>query len=318
MSFIFRRTRSRAGSQESSRSGSSKSVGGDKDKAGFVAQLHEADAADDSEESEVPEPEVLGTERASLADSRRGTHTSMLQNTLGRSRSGSSASTASVGEHSLVRAGFLLKRGLVNQAYKKRWFVLTQKSLMYFDQQPGEADAPKGVIPLLLVTAVDVKNDGNRDRLNVRTPTRVFRLKADSVAESEAWIAAISGAVEIEKKLNGSRSRRPSLSVLDALKLDDSVSQDVAIHTPAELNKWDSWSKLDVAGWLTTTVPWQAPKFFQAGISGSKLATLSSADLERIGVKNKDDRLAILKAVSNLVKGEIMGSLEKSPSVSSV
>jgi len=251
---------------------------------------------------------VLGTTESRTSGSQR----SERRLTLPGVREGSSRDA---GAESHVRSGFLLKKGVINQAYKKRWFVLTTKSLMYFEDQPGEKDAPKGVIPLTVIARVDVKNASNRDYFNVVTPSRVFKLKAGSVPESEAWVAAISGAVEIEKKQNSFRVRRPSRTVLDFLRQEDEAfPADARIHTPAELNKWDSWNRFEVAAFLSTfNMAIHAPRFFNAGINGAKLKQLSTKDLEGMGIKSKEDQLTILKNISFLVKGEIVGAEPMAP-----
>ncbi|GBG33776.1 Cytohesin-2 [Hondaea fermentalgiana] len=323
MSFFFRRRKTTATStsRNSTRTPSVRSNvtsttgGGDEDDDRLDdderVSVSESSSGDEGEDRGIPEPEVLGGDtRMSMRSTvterdRRGTLSGMggsFSSHHSRERSNS---------ESLVRSGFMMKKGVVNQAYKRRWFVLTTKSLMYFDDQPSGTDVPKGVIPLVIVSQVNVKDASTRERINVVTPTRVYKLKTDSSTDADAWIAAISGAVEIEKKMNGARSRRSSLSMLDTLRMQDGelFPADTRIHTPAEISKWESWSKFEVAAYLTTFgMAWHAPKFFNAGINGAQLRHLASSDLEAIGVKSRDDQLTILRNISGLVKGEIAGS----------
>uniref|UniRef100_A0A7S2RNJ2 PH domain-containing protein n=1 Tax=Mucochytrium quahogii TaxID=96639 RepID=A0A7S2RNJ2_9STRA len=266
-----------------------------------------AGSGEASSSAEGPQPEVLGNcvskeEQSAASGSvaeRRGTGTYHANLVQERTQS-----------ESLVRDGYLMKKGVVNQAYKKRWFVLTTRSLQYYESESTSGDNAKGVIELISISKVDVKGDNCRERFNVFTPTRVYHLKAASVAESEAWIAAITGAAEMERKHHGAwKPRRPSLSPVDSIKLEGaSFNPNTMVHTPAELNKYKLWSAFDVAAWVGTfNMRRSAALMYKAGITGSDLNGLSSVDLEKLGIENKQDQLAILKKIGSLVKGEISG-----------
>jgi len=99
--------------------------------------------------------------------------------------------------------------------------------------------------------------------------------------------------------------------MLDVLRMQEGelFPADASVHAPAEISKWDSWSKFEVAAFLSTFgMAWHAPKFFNAGITGDKLRQLASSDLEAIGIKSREDQLTILRNISGLVKGEISGA----------
>lgn len=206
-------------------------------------------------------------------------------NNTGRERSSSGSRS---GDIHLVRSGWMAKKGVVNLAYRKRWFVLTTKTLLYFETEPSETenDKPKGEIELASVTKVDVKSNKERERLNIYTPTRTYRLRCDTPAESEAWIAAISGAVTIEKQTTLTRPRRGSQTLVESLKHEgDSFVADAVIHRPADLTRWKNWNAFDVSAWLNAlNFSLNGVKFFKAGITGDKLASLSTTDLEKMGI----------------------------------
>jgi len=184
--------------------------------------------------------------------------------------------------------------------------VLTTKQLLYFDSQPtGDNSNPKGVINLVLVSRVDGKGEESRERFNVYTPARVYKLRAESPTEAEAWIAAVSGAVEAEKMQNPSRQRRPSLSPIDAVRMDGIFDVDARIHTTADLNMWESWSKFDVAAWLGTfNMPMNGVKFYRADIDGPKLTLLTAKDLTDLGIPQEEqgDILARIEELKNPAK----------------
>ena len=262
-----------------------------------------------SSASSTPMPEILGGRR----------HSSIHSKATDRKLSVTSIPDINADiVDPFVRSGILAKKGVINQSYQKRWFFLTKKSLAYFDATSSDETVlnklaltfPKGEIELKYVTSVSMKEPRSaetpRDRFDVVTPTRVYKLRAPTHQEAEAWIAAISGAVEATKRAKPEgRGRRSSTNhIIESLKLDESFAgADIQIYTPAALNSWSTWSAFDVAAWIGTFNFHTAGRhLFVAGVRGDRLPTLSSSDLETIGIKSKDDQLALLKRINNLVK----------------
>jgi hypothetical protein len=223
------------------------------------------------------------------------------QSSLGRDRSNSGSMS---GVENLVREGFLFKKGVINLSFRKRYFLLTTRSLLYFEDKPTSPDAvPKGKIDLASVSKVDVRSDEARERFTVYTAARDYHLRAETVAESEAWIAAISGAVEMEHK--HARPRRRSVSPLDVLKQEHgNFNPEARVHAPADLREWEKWSAFDVMAWLQKEGI-NGFKLYLAGVNGKALSKLQSTDLEKHGVTSKEDVLKILSRVSSLTKGEL-------------
>lgn len=126
----------------------------------------------------------------------------------------------------IIRYGELLKKGVVNASWKKRFFVLTDKHLYYYDdvfdvpQEFTQIDiAPKGQIDLSFIDDIKKeKNDQTGATFNIFTPTRTYRLRLEPPpltqmqAEmnvnlgrigADAWVAAIAGACENAKQHAG-------------------------------------------------------------------------------------------------------------------
>ena len=111
----------------------------------------------------------------------------------------------------------------------------------------------------------------------------------------------------LEKQTTLTRPRRGSQTLVESLKHEgDSFVADAVIHRPADLNRWKNWNAFDVSAWLNAlNFSLNGVKFFKAGITGDKLASLSTTDLEKMGITKKEEQVAILAKISNLVKGEI-------------
>ena len=124
-----------------------------------------------------------------------------------------------------VREGFLRKKGVVNTSWKKRYIVLLSHQLAYYDEQPQSADAlPKGYINLASISKCEHHDPvaSLKDfTFDVVTPTRIFRLQAESAADMDAWIASISGTAANEQQILASRKRNVSHAALRTLAEQD-------------------------------------------------------------------------------------------------
>ena len=95
------------------------------------------------------------------------------------------------GDAPIDKEGFLQKRGEVNRAFQKRWFVLKGNILFYFDKK-GDRE-PNGVIILEGVT-LEITSDENAFTFDLVFPgstSRTYTLAAESQDEMEAWMKAI-------------------------------------------------------------------------------------------------------------------------------
>ena len=93
----------------------------------------------------------------------------------------------------ILHEGFLSKRGRLNTAFRRRWFIMTSEcQLLYYSRSeiPGQSKF-KGCLNLMSVSSVDIHENG-KDFV-VRTSARDWVLRADSRRESESWKFAIDG-----------------------------------------------------------------------------------------------------------------------------
>eukprot|EP00008_Paramoeba_atlantica_P012335 CAMPEP_0201477746 /NCGR_PEP_ID=MMETSP0151_2-20130828/2717_1 /ASSEMBLY_ACC=CAM_ASM_000257 /TAXON_ID=200890 /ORGANISM="Paramoeba atlantica, Strain 621/1 / CCAP 1560/9" /LENGTH=784 /DNA_ID=CAMNT_0047858573 /DNA_START=230 /DNA_END=2584 /DNA_ORIENTATION=+ len=93
------------------------------------------------------------------------------------------------------KEGFLVKRGGIRHNWLKRWFMLRDEFLFYYEAKDG-SHYLRGKIPLYGVTVeeVDKKKSPNQSHqffFNVSTSGRVFQLAAEAEEERKAWIRAI-------------------------------------------------------------------------------------------------------------------------------
>lgn len=207
-----------------------------------------------------------------------------------------------------VREGFLKKKGVVNVSWKKRYIVLLTHQLAYYDELPRDHTIlPKGFISLTSITKVQ-HHDVNTCSFDVVTPTRIFRLQADSQADMDAWIASISGTAANEQQILASRKRNVSHAQLrglteeDRLKIDDSAK---ISHENAELGQWAKWSAFDVAAWLQTFgMARYCEAFYSAGVTGEKFKQLDDAALKQVMGPDSDkgDRIKILAHIKKLIQ----------------
>ena len=92
------------------------------------------------------------------------------------------------------KEGYLQKRGEVNKAFQKRWFVLKGNLLFYFDKR-GDRD-PIGVI-ILETCTVELGDNTDMYSFDVvfqGSGSRTYTLAAETQEEMELWMKAITCA----------------------------------------------------------------------------------------------------------------------------
>ncbi|ESO12010.1 hypothetical protein HELRODRAFT_126496, partial [Helobdella robusta] len=90
--------------------------------------------------------------------------------------------------------GYLNKRGEVNKAFQRRWFVLTGNLLFYYDKRFDSE--PIGVI-VLEGYMVEMLESSGRYVFELVFPgvsSRTYILAADSQEEMESWMKALTCA----------------------------------------------------------------------------------------------------------------------------
>jgi len=94
------------------------------------------------------------------------------------------------------KKGFLFKRGELNKAWKRRWFVLQGENLYYFVSTSDTI--PVGSINILLCKIVDRKDPSSKDLkkfyFDIITPSRTYYIYAESIDIVEEWKSAINAS----------------------------------------------------------------------------------------------------------------------------
>jgi len=118
----------------------------------------------------------------------------------------------------LIMEGALLKKASgatgMMRLWRERTFVLTSKSLSYFETtNRTKQGAPKGVMALeemRQVEEIPEKKAGKPFCLCIATPATSWIVRADSQAESERWLCEIKAAVKLRGKNPLSATMPPS------------------------------------------------------------------------------------------------------------
>ncbi|XP_060582697.1 arf-GAP with dual PH domain-containing protein 1-like [Ruditapes philippinarum] len=94
--------------------------------------------------------------------------------------------------------GFLWKKGPRNEPYKKRWFTLDRRKLMYLSDPLSPI--PKGEVYIGhkdagYSVANSTKNKSDILEFVLETTERGFELKAESIEDKEKWIVALTNVI---------------------------------------------------------------------------------------------------------------------------
>eukprot|EP00735_Rhodelphis_limneticus_P004312 TRINITY_DN15885_c0_g1::TRINITY_DN15885_c0_g1_i1::g.22495::m.22495 TRINITY_DN15885_c0_g1::TRINITY_DN15885_c0_g1_i1::g.22495 ORF type:complete len:140 (-),score=-4.45,sp/Q54KA7/SECG_DICDI/31.25/5e-13,PH/PF00169.24/1.9e-22,PH_11/PF15413.1/6.9e-06,PH_8/PF15409.1/7.1e-05,PH_8/PF15409.1/5e+02,PH_3/PF14593.1/3.1e-05,PH_9/PF15410.1/12,PH_9/PF15410.1/0.67,PH_4/PF15404.1/1,PH_4/PF15404.1/82,Mig-14/PF07395.6/1.2,Mig-14/PF07395.6/1e+02 TRINITY_DN15885_c0_g1_i1:369-788(-) len=116
----------------------------------------------------------------------------------------------------VIKEGYLLKEGHLKKIWKKRWFVLSNTELVYFENE--DKKKLKGVVPLDSCRVTPPKHSRKECycfRLSSDKISGVglygkypkYILAASSLEEMEAWITAINGGISgCERRLSPASS----------------------------------------------------------------------------------------------------------------
>ncbi|XP_062379273.1 pleckstrin-2 [Sardina pilchardus] len=216
---------------------------------------------------------------------------------------------------SVLKEGFLVKRGHLVLNWKARWFVLLPDKLMYYKYEGGKKDSSKrGTIPLAgcVITCPFLEHE-NRPlvlRLQTHTSDQYF-LEACSREKRDDWAACIRAVVEKLRCANGESSgpespvqpqRKGSSSLkLHNVNLSEVVDAMYDVHSGIRMTSHvehgssfsNCFSGSAVVDWLV---------FMQMALTRVEAVTLASALLEEgyvraIGVRS-------VEALRNVALGE--------------
>ncbi|KAL6645888.1 hypothetical protein ACP70R_017496 [Stipagrostis hirtigluma subsp. patula] len=106
----------------------------------------------------------------------------------------------------VLKSGYLLlsSKGIGWTVWKKRWFILTRKSLVFFRSDPN-VPPPRGSEPIVTLGGIDLNDTGSivvkeeRKLLTVSFPDgrdgRTFTLKAETTEDLNEWRSALENAL---------------------------------------------------------------------------------------------------------------------------
>ncbi|XP_062227812.1 rho GTPase-activating protein REN1-like isoform X2 [Phragmites australis] len=106
----------------------------------------------------------------------------------------------------VLKSGHLLlsSKGIGWTSWKKRWFILTRASLVFFRSDP-DIPPPRGAEPIVTLGGIDLNNSGSvvvkeeRKLLTVLFPDgpdgRTFTLKAETAEDLNDWRSALENAL---------------------------------------------------------------------------------------------------------------------------
>lgn len=157
------------------------------------------------------------------------------------------------GEREHKMEGYLTKRAMQSgRNWKKRWFVLKNGRIAYYDDRvkPGSNDKPKGVMELSPDTVVLVFKDSQSTKPNtfeVTAKKLVLTVSADSFDSLVEWVDALDrqilakgglvgeGVVEVSKWLRSLGVQEYAKRMIDVGRLDELAT--VYDKKPEELSK---------------------------------------------------------------------------------
>jgi hypothetical protein len=96
--------------------------------------------------------------------------------------------------------GWLEKRGEYNEEYKRRWFILKDKYLNYFDTQQEHNPTnvtPKGCI-MLESSSLKISSEKTHS-FEIKTDVRTFFLRAENEQDFTSWIEKLSRVCTLQK-----------------------------------------------------------------------------------------------------------------------
>eukprot|EP00026_Physarum_polycephalum_P005458 Phypoly_transcript_05492.p1 GENE.Phypoly_transcript_05492~~Phypoly_transcript_05492.p1 ORF type:complete len:531 (+),score=69.98 Phypoly_transcript_05492:220-1593(+) len=100
-----------------------------------------------------------------------------------------------------IKEGYLVKRGAKHKNWKRRWFVLRKKCLLYYKAK--EYPYPQGTITPIIATSYVTDDTAKKENTFViSTPVRLFFCAAESHQEMKAWISAIEEQITQEAIYN--------------------------------------------------------------------------------------------------------------------
>ncbi|XP_068195313.1 pleckstrin-2 [Antennarius striatus] len=202
-------------------------------------------------------------------------------------------------KNTILREGFLVKRGHLVPNWKARWFVLTSDKLLYYKYEGSKRDScQRGKILLkdceITCPFLEYENRPLALKLQTKNGAAHF-LEACSRQERDDWAADITAAVDKLKKAGGGKvanKEEPAGSQFHNINLSKVLDSMYDIHSGIKMNNHveqgntysNCFSGSAVVDWLV---------FMQLALTRVEAMTLASALLEEgllrtVGLKSAE------------------------------
>ena len=99
--------------------------------------------------------------------------------------------------HSVVKSGYLSKRGKQNPKYNRYWFALKGDVLSYY-LDPSNLYFPSGHVDLRYAISANLAENKDKDKTKefvVTTDDRTYQFRADSVPSAKEWVKALQKVI---------------------------------------------------------------------------------------------------------------------------
>ncbi|KAL4658413.1 differentially expressed in FDCP 6-like [Arapaima gigas] len=102
--------------------------------------------------------------------------------------------------HSVLKKGYMWKKGHVRRNWTERWFVLKPSNISYYVSE--DLKEKKGDIPLDKNCVVETlpEKEGRRCLFCVKTPVRAYEISASDQKQKLEWIQAIQTALRLQQE----------------------------------------------------------------------------------------------------------------------
>ncbi|KAK9450535.1 uncharacterized protein V1518DRAFT_437350 [Limtongia smithiae] len=108
---------------------------------------------------------------------------------------------SSINNDSVIRNGWLMKRGKQRWTWNRRWFVLRPTQLSWYkDESEYKAVEIVQISDINTAAILSDKPDKRRAHFAIFTPSKNLHLQAASPKEAENWVADINSAVKVAEQ----------------------------------------------------------------------------------------------------------------------
>ncbi|XP_028810270.1 differentially expressed in FDCP 6 homolog isoform X2 [Denticeps clupeoides] len=162
--------------------------------------------------------------------------------------------------HSVLKKGYMVKKGHVRRNWQERWFVLKPSSMAYYVSE--DLQEKKGEIALDQSCSVESIPDkeGKRCLFSVKTPNRTYEMSATDQKQRVDWIQAVQTALRLTQenkrslhqdlKLQRREQREKDLLIqkdlfIERNQADEPIVQDNKDEVKQKMQKEDIKQKVD-------------------------------------------------------------------------